>query len=185
MTNGEKSILYDFEGSIARVTLNRPDKRNALNDEMIEGLKAALSAADENETVKAITISGNGQDFCSGADLLALQKISEGSVQENADDARSLMELFLQMRLLRVPVVAAVRGRAIAGGCGFTVGPEGGPAALLPAVASTACSSSFARARRSWRRSVLEFRRERDRSRSRSVRSLSASQRENPLMAVE
>jgi len=106
MTNGEKSILYDFEGSIARVTLNRPDKRNALNDEMIEGLKAALSAADENDSVKAITITGNGQDFCSGADLLALQKISEGSVQENADDARSLMELFLQMRLLRVPVIA-------------------------------------------------------------------------------
>src|SRR5258705_10662147 len=119
MTDGQKSILYAAEGSIARITLNRPDKRNALNDEMIEGLKAALSAADENETVKAITISGNGQDFCSGADLLALQKISEGSVQENAYDARSLMELFLQMRLLRVPVGAAVRGRAIAGGCGL------------------------------------------------------------------
>ena len=50
---------------------------------------------------------------------MALQKISEGSVQENADDARSLMELFLQMRRLRVPVIAAVRGRAIAGGCGL------------------------------------------------------------------
>jgi methylglutaconyl-CoA hydratase len=119
MTDGQKSILYAFEGSIARITLNRPDKRNALNDEMIDGLKTALSAADENESVRAITITGNGQDFCSGADLVALQKISEGSVLENADDARSLMELFLQMRLLRVPVIAAVRGRAIAGGCGL------------------------------------------------------------------
>jgi methylglutaconyl-CoA hydratase len=119
MTNGEKSILYSFEGSIGRVTLNRPDKRNALNDEMIDGLKAALSAADENESVKAITITGNGKDFCSGADLSALQKISEASVVENADDARSLMELFLQIRQLKVPVIAAVRGRAIAGGCGL------------------------------------------------------------------
>jgi methylglutaconyl-CoA hydratase len=64
-------------------------------------------------------ISGAGKDFCSGADLSALQKIAGASVSENADDARSLLDLFLQIRQIRVPVVAAVKGRALAGGCGL------------------------------------------------------------------
>jgi methylglutaconyl-CoA hydratase len=64
-------------------------------------------------------ITGAGQDFCSGADLEALKKISEASVSENVDDARSLMELFELIRQVPVPVVAAVKGRALAGGCGL------------------------------------------------------------------
>jgi methylglutaconyl-CoA hydratase len=64
-------------------------------------------------------ISGAGKDFCSGADLSALQKIAGASVAENAEDARSLLELFLLIRQSRCPVVAAVTGRALAGGCGL------------------------------------------------------------------
>ena len=64
-------------------------------------------------------ISGAGKDFCSGADLSALQKIAGASVAENSEDARSLLELFLLIRALQVPVVAAVTGRALAGGCGL------------------------------------------------------------------
>ena len=67
----------------------------------------------------AIVISGAGKDFCSGADLSALQKIASASVSENLDDARSLMELFLLIRQISVPVIAAVQGRALAGGCGL------------------------------------------------------------------
>lgn len=119
MIDENTPILFAIEGSAARLTLNRPDKRNALNEAVISGLKAALRVADENESVRVIVITGNGPDFCSGADLLALQKISEASVSENTDDARSLMELFFQIRQLRVPVVAVVRGRALAGGCGL------------------------------------------------------------------
>jgi len=66
-----------------------------------------------------VVISGAGRDFCSGADLAALQKISEASVAENLDDARSLMELFILMRQVSIPIVAAVRGKALAGGCGL------------------------------------------------------------------
>ncbi len=66
-----------------------------------------------------ILLSGEGKDFCSGADLSALQKIAVASVSDNAEDARSLMELFLLIRELPVPVIAAVRGRALAGGCGL------------------------------------------------------------------
>jgi methylglutaconyl-CoA hydratase len=114
-----ETVLYNVEGAVALVTLNRPEKRNALNDALIGGVKAALRMADETETVRVVLLTGAGADFCSGADLAALQKISESSVEENLADARSLMELFALVRRMSVPVLAAVRGRALAGGCGL------------------------------------------------------------------
>ena len=112
-------ILYAVENSIARIVLNRPEKRNALNDELIVEIKRGLEQASGDASVRAIVISGAGKDFCSGADLSALQKIAQASVSDNADDARSLLDLFVQIRQIRVPVIAAVRGRALAGGCGL------------------------------------------------------------------
>lgn len=117
--NANSSVLYSVEGSVARITLNRPDKRNALNDELIGGIKLGLNDAGQDDAVRVVLITGAGQDFCSGADLSALRKISEASITENANDARSLFELFVLMRQLSVPVVAAVHGRALAGGCGL------------------------------------------------------------------
>src|ERR671914_934512 len=112
-------VIYAVEGHVALVTLNRPEKRNALNDELVGGLKEALRDADARDDVRAVLITGAGADFCSGADLSALRKISEGSAADNLEDARSLMELYALIRRVRVPVVAAVRGRALAGGCGL------------------------------------------------------------------
>jgi methylglutaconyl-CoA hydratase len=119
MTAENSVVLYSVDSSIAHVTLNRPDKRNALNDELIAGVKGALIAASKDESVRAIVLTGAGKDFCSGADLSALQKIANASVAENIEDARSLMELFLLVRHLQIPVIAAVNGRALAGGCGL------------------------------------------------------------------
>src|SRR5688500_3553737 len=108
------------EGSPLRViTLNRPEKRNALNYELIAGLKNALRDADADESLRAIVIRGAGKDFCSGADLSSIREIATASYEENLDDARSLAELFLLIRKVRVPVIAAVHGRALAGGCGL------------------------------------------------------------------
>lgn len=115
----DQVVLYSVEGPVARVTLNRPEKRNALNDAVIAGIKEGLQKAGRDENVKAVVISGAGKDFCSGADLSALQKIAGASVAENLEDARTLLELFLQIRQLPVPVIAAVTGRALAGGCGL------------------------------------------------------------------
>jgi methylglutaconyl-CoA hydratase len=112
-------ILYSVDNGVAGIVLNRPEKRNALNDELIAEIKRGLTQAAGEENVSAIVISGAGKDFCSGADLSALQKIAQASVGENAEDARHLMELFLLIRQIRVPVVAAVKGRALAGGCGL------------------------------------------------------------------
>jgi len=119
MPEVDDSVLYVVEDKIARITLNRPDKRNALNDTMIAGIKRALREALVDEHVRAIVITGSGKDFCSGADLAALERISKASVSENSDDANSLMELFLLIHHCHVPVIAAVRGRALAGGCGL------------------------------------------------------------------
>lgn len=119
MKRSNQAVVYAVEGTVALITLNRPEKRNALNDALISGLKESLREADRNDSVRAVLITGAGADFCSGADLSALQKISESSVAENLEDARVLMELFALIRRVRVPVVAAVRGRALAGGCGL------------------------------------------------------------------
>lgn len=112
-------ILTADENSILTITLNRPEKRNALNDDLINDLKNALREADKDETLRAVVIKGAGKDFCSGADLSALQKISGADVLENWDDADNLRELFSVIRAVKIPVIAAVRGRALAGGCGL------------------------------------------------------------------
>ena len=115
-------IISTTESSVRYLTLNRPEKRNALNDALIAALKDELRRADEDTELRAIVIRGAGKDFCSGADLSALKKISESSFDENLDDARSLAELFTIIRGVQLPVIAAVHGRALAGGCGLATG---------------------------------------------------------------
>src|SRR5215216_5774213 len=97
-------VLYSVEGSVARITLNRPEKRNALNDAVIAGLKEKLRKAAADKSIRVVVISGAGKDFCSGADLSALQKIAGASVAENSEDARLLLEVFLLIRQLPIPV---------------------------------------------------------------------------------
>lgn len=112
-------IITATEDAVLTITLNRPEKRNALSDALINDLKEALRFADKDETLHTIVIRGAGKDFCSGADLSALQKIFESDVLENHDDADNLRELFSIIRTVKIPVIAVVHGRALAGGCGL------------------------------------------------------------------
>lgn len=116
------TVIVSTQDSTRIITLNRPEKRNALNDELVAELKSAVREADEDDALRAIVIRGAGKDFCSGADLSALQKIAGASYEENLEDAQSLAELFALIRNARVPVIAAVHGRALAGGCGLATG---------------------------------------------------------------
>jgi len=121
MAKDYSTVLYDVDGVVARITLNRPEKRNALNEELIAALKEALRHANDEEDVRVVIVTGAGDDFCSGADLAALQTVASATIAENLEDARSLMELFVLIRELRMPVIAAVRGRALAGGFGLAL----------------------------------------------------------------
>ena len=112
-------ILYTAECGVARIVLNRPEKRNALSPELIDALKTALARAARDPEVRVVVISGTGTDFCAGADLAALDRTAEESVMDHLGSARALAEVFLAIRHHPHPVIATVRGRALAGGCGL------------------------------------------------------------------
>src|SRR5258707_4967425 len=114
-----QKILYSVDQSIARITLNRPDKRNALDDGIVSEFKDALRATSHDDSVRVVLVTGAGKDFCSGADLASLQRISQAGVEESMASARVMGELFVEMRRYPRPIIAAVRGRAFAGGCGL------------------------------------------------------------------
>ena len=112
-------LLYEIRESVVTLTLNRPDKRNALNAELIEALKAGLTRAAQDPQVKAIVLRAAGVDFCAGMDLAQLQRIAQLSLLENRADAAQLAALYRQFRNTPKPIIAAVHGRALAGGAGL------------------------------------------------------------------
>lgn len=112
-------LVQELEGGVRTLTLNRPEKRNALSAELIESVREALESAATDEATKVLMIRGAGMDFCAGADLVELEEMAALGEEENRADAARLGELFLAMRSHPKPIVAAVHGRALAGGCGL------------------------------------------------------------------
>lgn len=117
MTEG--ILLWSEAEGILTLTLNRPEKRNALNAPLVEALRDALRRGAADATVRVVVLRGAGKDFCAGADLAELERIADLTESENLADARTLGQLFADMRTLPQPIVAVVRGRALAGGCGL------------------------------------------------------------------
>lgn len=115
----EPRVLVDVAGGIATLTLNRPDKRNALDRRMIGEIKAALTRCDLAAGVRVIAVRAAGTDFCAGLDLEELLASAELTPEENERRAMELGEIFLMLRALPKPSVAVVAGRALAGGCGL------------------------------------------------------------------
>ena len=112
-------ILFNVADGIAQITLNRPEKRNALSPELISALREAIDRSATDPAVRVVVISGAGRDFCSGADLAGLDKAAEAGVLSHLAGAQTMADLFLAMRRHPHPIVAAVKGRALAGGCGL------------------------------------------------------------------
>ncbi len=112
-------LKSEIKNNTAIITLNRPEKRNALHPFLVEQLKAKLSEYAKDNSIKSLIITGEGNTFCSGADLEYLQKISDNSTIENYEDSKSLAEMFLMIYEFPKPTIAAVNGSAIAGGCGL------------------------------------------------------------------
>lgn len=114
-----KFIQYHSEDRIAFITLNRPQKRNALNAGMIEELQEAFGEAAKEVQVKVVILKASGEVFSAGADLEYLLELQQNSYAENLADSRRLKDLFLQIRSCPKIVLAQVQGHAIAGGCGL------------------------------------------------------------------
>ena len=112
-------IKYNVKDNIAIITLNRPEKRNALHPELVRQMKLKLLEAENDEMVKVLIITGNGKAFCAGADLDYLNELRNYSSIENEKDSRELADIFLMIYNFPKPVIAAVNGAAVAGGCGL------------------------------------------------------------------
>jgi methylglutaconyl-CoA hydratase len=113
-------IRYGVEEGIATLTLNRPEKRNALDDQTVAELRRAIAIAEGDDEVRVLLLRGAGPAFCAGADLAQLERIAAGAGPlENLADAEALGRLLVEMRRLGKPVIAAVHGQAFAGGAGL------------------------------------------------------------------
>lgn len=112
-------LLSSVEGNIARLTLNRPDKRNALNSDLLRALRVEFVRLKTEASIKVIILEANGKAFCAGADLAYLQDVSTFSAMENLADSQLLQETFHEIYTSPKPVIAKVHGAAIAGGCGL------------------------------------------------------------------
>lgn len=115
----EPVLLETHSGGVARLTLNRPEKRNALNAELVRELTSAMQRTSSDPGVRVVALAGAGKDFCAGLDLAELARIVEQGYDQGLAEARSLAALFARMRAHPRPIVAMVQGRAVAGGCGL------------------------------------------------------------------
>lgn len=112
-------VNYSTKNRQARITLNRPEKRNALSEEMIQQLHDAFEQAANDSAVKIIILDAAGPVFCAGADLAYLQKLQSFTHEENLADSHQLKELYTRMYNLPKVIVGQVQGHALAGGCGL------------------------------------------------------------------
>jgi methylglutaconyl-CoA hydratase len=112
------ALLLDYEKERAILTLNRPEKRNAINPPMIAELLTALDEI-EKKKVRVVIMAAAGPAFCAGMDLEMLSAIAQQSAQENQQDSRRMARLFRRIWSFPRPIIAAVNGYALAGGCGI------------------------------------------------------------------
>jgi methylglutaconyl-CoA hydratase len=112
-------VLYHCHNRIAYITLNRPDKRNALNFQVVAELKEAFKQAQSDENAKVIVLKAEGKVFCAGADLEYLQTLQKNTFEENLADSSHLKELFELIYTHPKIVIAQIHGHAIAGGAGL------------------------------------------------------------------
>ncbi len=107
------------EDGVEHLVLNRPEVRNALNEEVIAQVTEWARAIANDADVRAVVISGAGPSFCSGADLAWMTKMAGYTRDENIQDARAAAAMFLALDTLPVPVIARVHGAAVGGGAGL------------------------------------------------------------------
>jgi methylglutaconyl-CoA hydratase len=114
-------IKLETAGAVLRITLNRSEKRNAIDERMIVELRAALEKASGSADVRVVLLAAEGPDFCAGMDLAMMAESSGDSALEFLESAQRLADLYRAFRDHPKPIVAAVKGRALGGGCGLAM----------------------------------------------------------------
>lgn len=112
-------ILVEILNRVASISLNRPEKHNALNPQLIAELSSAIKMADSNPDVKVIILKSSSATFCAGADISYLRELQGNTYQQNLEDSQSLQLLFSTIYNVEKLLIAQVEGNAIAGGCGL------------------------------------------------------------------
>ncbi|MFO7259296.1 MAG: enoyl-CoA hydratase-related protein [Bacteroidota bacterium] len=112
-------VRYSLDRNVCTITMNRPEKRNALNPELIAALREAFTRAELDPEARIIVLAAEGEAFCAGADLAYLQQMQQFSYDENLNDSTQLKDLLWQIYSHPKVVIAKVQGPAIAGGCGL------------------------------------------------------------------
>jgi methylglutaconyl-CoA hydratase len=113
-----QTLKLEYDGALAVITLARPDKRNAISTQMIEDLLASLGEV-QSSSARVGILTGEGKAFCSGMDLDELRAIATRSPVEHLEDSRRMARLFRTVYSFPKPLIAAVNGHALAGGCGL------------------------------------------------------------------
>src|SRR5271165_1941773 len=113
-----ETLLLETREHLSTITLNRPEKRNAITTQMIADLQSALDALEKTPT-RVVILSGNGKAFCAGIDLDMLRNIAKQTAGENQEDSRRIARMFRKIWSYSRPMIAAVNGHALAGGCGI------------------------------------------------------------------
>ena len=124
MTNNYEHLRVGHGDAVATVTLARPDKRNALNDELIGELARCIEELAEDDDVRVVVLTGEGDFFCAGADVGYMRDTANFSYEENLEDARRLAAMCGAVDECPKPVVARVRGAAIGGGVGLVAAAD-------------------------------------------------------------
>jgi len=114
-----KHVLLEIKDKVARVTLNRPDVRNAFNDELILELCNLFQAIRNDDDVRVVVLTGAGKVFCAGADLNWMKKMVHYDRKENIKDAEHLVDMLEFIDTCPKPVIGRINGSAIGGGCGL------------------------------------------------------------------
>lgn len=126
----ESALLTDRKGHIFIITLNRPDKKNAVNAEVLCGLNDAWNELDEDRELRVAILTGAGENFCSGMDLSVIRKLTTGAPPEDEFEERIQKDMnvifngWLKTYRPKKPVIAAVEGYALAGGTEVLMGTD-------------------------------------------------------------
>lgn len=114
-----KTILYQIQDAVARVTLNRPDVHNAFNDTMIKELSTVFGDIAVNPAIRIVVVTGVGKSFCAGADLNWMRRVKDYSYEDNLKESLELAEMLYSIYASPKATIARVNGAAIGGGTGL------------------------------------------------------------------